>query len=102
MIATKTSILRAWRSCTPSLKVGKTFRQSLKGCGPLFRRRTFMSNAQRTLLFAGFFLLLFSRALSQTPTPANQAPIPMVTATASSERVRYVSAGEVHQTRLQV
>jgi hypothetical protein len=65
-----------------------------------------MTTARRSLATLSFSLLLFSTLFAQTPTPSNPPSItpsiPVVTATASSQRVRYVSIGEVHQVRLQV
>jgi hypothetical protein len=79
-----------------------------------------MKTACRSLAILFFSLFILSTALAQT-TPQTQppteqpidgtpptkqpstAPSPvLVTATASSQRVRYISIGEVHQTRLQV
>ncbi|HZE70282.1 MAG TPA: tail fiber domain-containing protein [Pyrinomonadaceae bacterium] len=46
-------------------------------------------------------LFCCSLAFAQTATPRDQSDGPMVTATALNDRVRFVSAGEVHVTRLQ-
>src|SRR3982751_6025418 len=72
----------------------------------IFRRRIFMRNLSRTVLGFLISLLFFTTALAQTAAQTqqsnNQPPTPVVTATASSNRVRYVSMGEVNQTRLQI
>lgn len=54
--------------------------------------------------FATLLIVLFSlsTALAQTQQSGSQPPTPVVTAAASTDRVRYASLGEVHQTRLQV
>jgi hypothetical protein len=82
-----------------------------------------MSITARTLFTLLFSLLLLSTALAQTATrtrlpvdtelptqpqpatqihPGTQLLTPIVTATASGQRVRYIAAGEVNQTRLQI
>ena len=61
-----------------------------------------MITASRSLAIFLFSLLLLSTALAQTPPFDGQVTTPVVTVTASPARVRYVSMGEVHQTRLQV
>jgi hypothetical protein len=51
------------------------------------------------------FICLFSLSITtaqQGGSTTTQSPVPIVTATATTERVRYASLGEVHQSRLQV
>jgi hypothetical protein len=79
-----------------------------------------MITTRRLLTTLLFSLFLCATVLAQTPTPtprdtalpidgqpppkppATQSSTPLVTATTSSQRVRYISVGEVNQTRLQV
>src|SRR2546425_1052950 len=55
-----------------------------------------------SLLLLSTGLLVLSTGLAQTQQPDTQSSVPIVIVTASSQRVRYISAGEVNQTRLQV
>src|SRR2546423_344574 len=70
-----------------------------------------MPNKARTLAGCLLLLLLCFPSLAQTDQPIDAQPIKktpqsqstvIITATASSQRVRYISVGEVNQTRLQV
>ena len=70
-----------------------------------------MITIARTLVGCLFLLSLGLPVLAQTDQPIDAQPIKktpqsqstiIITATASSQRVRYVAMGEVNQTRLQV
>ena len=70
-----------------------------------------MLTIARTLVGCLFLLSLSLPVLAQTEQPIDAQPIKktpqsqstiIITATASSQRVRYISVGEVNQTRLQV
>jgi hypothetical protein len=65
-------------------------------------RRVPMHGITRIIPCLLLSLLLLSTALAQTQQSNGRPPAPVVTATASSHQVRYVSMGEVQQTRLQV
>jgi hypothetical protein len=56
-------------------------------------------------IFATFLICVCSLSIAtaqQRDSTTAQSPVPIVTATASNERVRYASLGEVHQSRLQI
>ena len=61
-----------------------------------------MATALRSNVILVLLLVLLGTAVAQGQTGAGAPEPPVVTATASSDRVRYVSMGEVNQTRLQV
>jgi hypothetical protein len=62
-----------------------------------------MITARRSLSTLLLVLCSLSIVIGQELTPPTaQSPVPIVTATALQERVRYASLGEVQQTRLQV
>ena len=61
-----------------------------------------MSLTARIALSLLLTLSPFVNLIAQESTANRQTPAPMLTATASGNSVRYVSMGEVHQTRLQV
>lgn len=70
---------------------------------PCFPRRTVMHILSRPALFVLLSLLLAASALAQAQAQqASQQSQAVVTATATDSQVRYVSIGEVHQSRLQV
>jgi hypothetical protein len=62
-----------------------------------------MSNHLRRISFSTLLVCLFCclSAFAQTP-PRDELVAPLVTATASNDRVSFISAGEVHLSRLQV
>jgi hypothetical protein len=66
------------------------------------KRRTLITGITRSLFGLLFYLLLVSPVLAQTQQPNGRPLTPVVTATAGNYQVRYVSMGEVRQTRLQV
>jgi hypothetical protein len=61
-----------------------------------------MKTARRSLTTLCLILYSVSIVFAQQESSLGQSPVPIVTATASNERVRYLAAGEVQQTRLQV
>lgn len=62
-----------------------------------------MKSSHRTIATLFMVLSLFGAVLGQQGTPSgNQSSVPIVTATASTEGVDFVSVGRVHQARLQV